>query len=245
MSENSRQIRGLLLVFSIATSFSGVSLFIVQNPLVVCLAAGVAVAALVTLVVREGGALCGIRNRGALEKAGMVLGGSIALFGAVWASIEIQRPRWRPYASPDGRWSVELPCEPRDIGRDQPMAGGGKVTVHAIECRPRFTAWSYGVSWLDRPDAAAAKEPAKVLEGIEKETLEKLKGTLVASVAVPVEGGVARQFELKVERRRVVERYYLVRSRLYFLLVDAPETDIETGGGERTRHFLGSFQLAK
>ena len=235
------KLLGVLLCLFGAVAWAGALYLGRFNAATAAISIAVAVAATFTLVFRGLGMAAGIKSRRALEQVGLVLGASLGLGLGVWASLELQRPRWRLYASVDGGFSIDLPSDPSDISREQP-APDGPVRVHALECRPTFTAWSYGVSWLDRHDPDAANAPAKVLAVIQRETLEKLKGTLVAERDLALEGNPGRQFELKASGRRVVERFYMVRSRLYFLCIDAPEIDMPADG-DRFRGFLDSFKL--
>jgi hypothetical protein len=194
----------------------------------------------VTFAVRGAGAALGVGRRRSLEKVGMILGAILGMGLGVAFSLEVVKPRWRPYSSAEGGFSVMLPCEPHDVSRDENRPDGTPLRVHALNCRPVFTTWGYAVSWVDRPDEEAAKTPALVLETIEKETIQKLGATLVRDQPIDVVGGVGRSFDLDVGRRHARERFYLVKSRLYFLCVEGPKDE---WSAERVQQFFDSWKI--
>jgi hypothetical protein len=144
--------------------------------------------------------------------------------------------RWQTYTSHEGGYSVSLPGRPQEDFRRVP--GQFKsVLVRYVAAQAPDGSGVYGVGYTDLP--AAVSDPYAPLQRMEA-IAAALKGRLVSSSDVTVDGHPGREYQVQRDRAVTTLRAFVVGRRLYQLMVTSSTGD--NGDGQRGR-FMASFRL--
>lgn len=144
---------------------------------------------------------------------------------------------FKPYDSPDGRFRVNFPGEPRfvDHGPSKPDHRTG-MQSYILLLEPR----QYSVS---RAENEEAPEPAAELQRLSDYYLRRaLEGKITSSEDVTVGGKPGRDIVLVDIDRTRRARFVVDGKDVYQITADVPEGEAD---GESTRAFIESFELLK
>jgi hypothetical protein len=146
---------------------------------------------------------------------------------------------WKLFNSTAGRYSASFPGTPKEVTqRVDAGAGGIDATIASLEGPNAF----YAISFNDYPKEVLAKQtPDQLLDKAQKGAVDKVKGKLVSQKKVAANGYPGRELEIAAPGElEIHERVYLVKSRLYQILVVSPKGK---GSAEDTKKFLDSFNF--
>jgi hypothetical protein len=142
---------------------------------------------------------------------------------------------WKEVTSTDGRFKVLMPAEPvQQTVKEEPPVG--PITVYFSTVKYKSDGFFAG--WADLPP----KPPfatEDLLQGVAKRYDH---ATVKSSKEVTFQDNPGREFELEsAGARKIVGRLYVVKDRLYELLVigDGPRPPAEA----EVKRFFDSFQL--
>ena len=118
---------------------------------------------------------------------------------------------WIKYTSPEGRYSVSLPAQPKLTMQEATAADGQKFPQYlASVIEPGDVAFTIG--YFDSvPGTIFSAQAAR--DGIVK----RINGTLISESAISLSGYPGREFKIlmKPARARPADATYVVRARLY------------------------------
>jgi hypothetical protein len=162
--------------------------------------------------------------------AGVVVLVALAAAGCGGNSLE-----WKEVTSQDGGFKVLMPPGAAKLAaEEEPPVGRITLTTYTV----KQNGDGYFVAWADLPPKPPF-EPDDFLKGIAK---RYDNAAVKSSKAVILQDNPGREFELETEKgRKVVGRLYVVKDRLYELIVigDAAKPP----ASEPAQRFLGSFKL--
>ncbi len=168
----------------------------------------------------------------------MTLVAALGLLAAASASAQ----EWKKFSGDSGRFSVELPGEPKQQKQDvQTDAGKITITMYIVEVGNG----GYFVALSDFPAALVqAADPEVLLANARDGAVRNVRGKLVSDKAITLGEHQGReiQFEADNPAGKIVgrARLYLVGNRLYQLLVVGQGAEALEQSGK----FFGSFRLA-
>ena len=152
---------------------------------------------------------------------------------------------WTRFESEDGGFSVEIPGTP--AFSSQPLTTAlGRLTVNKVELNVDEAldrSETYAVIWVDYPQEPVEPRAVTVfLDGVRDGNLRDAPGTLLREESVRVHGHDARDIivELKTGRGAYRNRFFMVKNRLYQLMVTRDRGDATQQQADR---FIESFRL--
>lgn len=185
---------------------------------------------------------------GAIE-GDRIIGNSVNKLGHKWTWVFARKARaaaptptgssdsnaWIKYSDSPGRFSVLMPVAPVKsehlVDKD-----GGKITNNIFMAKTAAAA--FALSYADYTDVS---EPEKVLERVRDGAINGIKGKLVSSTEVSHRGFPGLEFQASLEGALYTSRIYLVKARLYqMVVVAAPGTVTST----EINRYLTSFDLS-
>ena len=141
-------------------------------------------------------------------------------------------PRLVEHVSEDGRFGVLLPGEPR--GEEDEELPKGQHKVAFVERSGNYT-----VAWRDLP--GQKEPPDEVLDTACDKALEALRAEPVSRKEITLKGRYpGRDLAAAWSRGFFHARFYLVRRRLYHVVVSGEKWWVESA---RSRKVLESFRL--
>jgi hypothetical protein len=148
------------------------------------------------------------------------------------------RPEWKEFTPEGAGFTVLLPGEP--TVRKLPE-GGGRAEIK----RPAVDGFSYHCSWLLKEVPPAGPEVARAyLLGMQEGSAKGVKGKVVASKEITLDGMPGREFVIDVAENQVIRcRAYAVGERLLDFQVWGK--DREAVQSKDPEKFFGSIKLTK
>jgi hypothetical protein len=141
---------------------------------------------------------------------------------------------WKEVSSADGRFKVLMPAEPaKGSVAEEPPVGPLTLTTYTAPHKGD----SFFLGWADLPPKPPF-DTADLLKGVAKRYEAEVKG----SKPITLQDNPGREFDLETAKgRKIVGRLYVVKNRLYELLVigdgaNAPHS-------EEAQKYFGSFKL--
>jgi hypothetical protein len=152
-------------------------------------------------------------------------------------------PPSREYVSAEGRFGVLMPGDLREERGVIDTATGKRefVSVSAILNRKPWFAnrGFYFVTYTDLSDQAVGTSPERLLDAEREEAVKRLNGKLVREQTVGLGHHTGRDIEVATQMGLVKERIYLVKQRVYQLVVGGK---MEASSQDADR-FFKSFRL--
>ena len=152
----------------------------------------------------------------------------------------VETPTWEEFSSSEGNFSVLMPGAPsHDTKQVQTAVGSIDMHLFSRELRNKT---AYVVIYSDYPEFITRASPDKVLDGGRDAAVANSKGKLLSEEHIFLEGGHAgREIVVEVPDQGVLKlRAYLVRQRLYQVMLLAPKERIDS---EENAKYLSSFKL--
>jgi hypothetical protein len=166
---------------------------------------------------------------------------AILAFAVALAPAIASAQDWKEFNSQECRCSAQFP------GTPQPKTQGMQTKVGTLEARMfmlEVPGAFYAMAYVDYPkDALAKKAPDELLDGARDGAVGNVKGKLTTETKVSMSGYPGRELRIDAPGDlALVARIYLVKERLYQILVVMPkskESDAEA------KKFLDSFKFGK
>ncbi|HUJ19713.1 MAG TPA: hypothetical protein VL197_17125 [Nitrospirota bacterium] len=151
-----------------------------------------------------------------------------------------ETPSWAEFSSPEGNFSILMPGTPAQE-KKQVSTAAGLLDMHMFSREVRNRT-AYIVIYTDYPDAITRVSPDKVLDGGRDGAVANSKGKLLSEQYLFLEGGHSgREITVEVPEKGMLKvRAYLVRQRLYQIMLIAPKELIDSEDNVR---YLSSFKL--
>jgi hypothetical protein len=144
-------------------------------------------------------------------------------------------PGWVTYSSARGRFSILMPSEP--TVQEQPVdTANGKLMNYVFLSQKGAAA--FAISYADYPQNDA--DPQGVLDRVREGAVNGIKGTLVSGKNITHKGYPGREFQASTQGALYTSRIFLVKDRLYQMVVVAPATQLSA---TEINRFLTSFDL--
>jgi hypothetical protein len=141
---------------------------------------------------------------------------------------------WKELTSEDGRFKVLMPAEPaKQSVKEEPPVGPITVNYYTV----KYKADGFFAGWADLP-----AKPPFATDDILKGIAQRYGAEVKSSKEITFQDNPGREFTLETNRgRKVVGRLYVVRDRLYELIVigDGPNPPASA----EVKKFFESFQL--
>jgi hypothetical protein len=132
-----------------------------------------------------------------------------------------EKENWQTLNPPDGRYSVELPGQPKATSQEVPT-DVGSVTAYVQSCELQRGHVAYGVMFADYPaDIIRAADPEELLRGVQEGSIQGAMDTsqIESELAEPFQGYPSRRFKVSGTKDGVKAqmecRIVLVDNRLY------------------------------
>ena len=148
-----------------------------------------------------------------------------------------------PFVSKEGRFAIEFPAKPETSAATVKTVGGD-VEVHRFAVTGKKNEISYLVQYNDIPaDLLRDDGPDKILDLCRDSGVAGIHGKIASpEVKSSLEGNPGRALEVAGSDFKVEYRIYLVKNRLYQLIVF---WDGSKELADRAEPFLSSFKLLK
>lgn len=159
-------------------------------------------------------------------------------------TVGVQNPdQWIKYASPEGRYTVSLPAEPKLTSQESTNSEGLKFTQYMASVGDGNG--YYMVAYFDLA-AGVTYSLDKARDGM----LKAVNGTLVSEGPINLEGNPGRELLASVTAADGVDylvsaRVYQVDSRVYILQFLRAKASDDKVAAARAAKFFGSFQIVK
>ncbi len=147
----------------------------------------------------------------------------------------------KDFTSKTGKFSARFPGKPKEQDIAAAGASGKSVTLEV-------NGNTYSVTYADLPAAAAAvlNMPElldQVLDGTRDAAVTQMKGKLLDSSKIKLDGNAGREFKVELPEKKVMQnRMYLVGTRVYQVMVVGSKDFV---AGDDAAKFLKSFTLTK
>lgn len=159
-------------------------------------------------------------------------------------ALSIQKPdEWIKYTSPEGRYSVLLPAQPKVGTQESATADGEKFTQYKAAVSDGNVV--YLIGYFDHiPGTTFSLDKAR--DGM----VGAIKGTLLSESAVSLGGSPGRDLRVSAKGSDGTEflvraRFYDVDKRVYVLQFIIPKVEDDSASAEKTARFFDSFQATK
>ncbi len=147
-----------------------------------------------------------------------------------------------PFVSKEGRFAIAFPAKP-ETSVAKLKTVGGDVDVHRFSVNGKSNEISYLVQYNDLPPEVLRDGADKILDTCRDSGVAGIHGKLTnPEVKSSLDGNPGRALEVEGPGFKVVYRIYLVKNRLYQLIVFG---DGSKGLADRAEPFLSSFKLLK
>lgn len=168
----------------------------------------------------------------------------LLLIGASFA-LSVQKPaEWIKYTSPEGRYSVLVPTQPKlDTQESAITADGEKFTQYKAAVSDGNGL--YLIGYFDHfPGTTFSLDKAR--DGM----VGAIKGTLLSESAISLGGSPGRELKVTANSSDGTElllraRFYDVDKRVYVLQFIIPKSEDDNATVEKTARFFDSFQVTK
>ncbi|MSS72941.1 MAG: hypothetical protein EXS64_15830 [Candidatus Latescibacteria bacterium] len=146
------------------------------------------------------------------------------------------------FASKEGGFSVETSSVPKQKKETVPTLDG-PVDVYTLTFEIQNPALEYWIVYIDYPEATVRqKGPGQLLKEARDGSVDNVHGRLLKERDISLEGYPGKEIEYEgegAEEDIYKSRMYLVKQRIYVILVTAPRN----GASEHADKFLNSFKL--
>lgn len=142
---------------------------------------------------------------------------------------------WTLHTSTAGRFSILMPAEPNV--QEQPVDTAAGKLINHISLAQKGSA-AFAISYADYPPNDA--EPQGVLDSVRDGAINGIKGTLVRGKNITHKTYPGREFQASTQGALYTSRIFLVKNRLYQMVVVAPVGQLTDAEVNR---FLTSFDL--
>lgn len=142
---------------------------------------------------------------------------------------------WISYSSAAGRFGVLMPAEPR-VTEQGLEIGAEKLVNNVFLALTEFAV--FGVSYADFPPNTSKSK--SLLDNVRKGVIDGIKGTLISSSNISHKGYPGREFQASSDNGLYTSRIFLVKARLYQLVIVAVPGKVSPADVHR---FLDSFDL--
>jgi len=141
------------------------------------------------------------------------------------------------FSPKDGGFSIMMPDKPsqRDLSHN---TDNGKASSPLYELTK--DAFKYVITYLDYPFSAEGKERDKLLDTGAEAGITNVGGKVVSNTPISIDSYPGREVKGEMQGILYRSRVYLVRQRLYLLIVWMPTTKASS---ENATKFLESFKL--
>ena len=147
-----------------------------------------------------------------------------------------------PFTAKEGRFSISFPSKP-ETATSMVKTVGGDVEVHRFSVVGKNNEISYLVQYNDVPPNMLRDDgPDKILDRCRDSGVAAIHGKLAKELNSTLEGNPGRALEVEGAGFKVVYRIYLVKNRLYQLIVF---WDGSKPLADRAGPFFDSFKLIK
>ena len=147
-----------------------------------------------------------------------------------------------PFASKEGRFSIAFPSKP-ETSVAKLKTVGGDVDVHRFSVAGKNNEISYLVQYNDLPPEVLRDGSDKILDTCTESGVAGIHGKQVGEpLHSTLDGNPGRAVQIEGAGFKVEYRIYLVKNRLYQLIVFG---DGSKGLADRAEPFLSSFKLLK
>ncbi len=151
-------------------------------------------------------------------------------------------PSWQTFTSDKGKFTVEMPATPKESTQSVDTALG-KIELTLYTAQVGTSA--YLATFSDYPDVMSKADPAKVLDGAMNGAVTNVSGKILSSSDITINGNPGKEFSAEGKITNpgdgsVRGRIYLVKTRLYQLIVVGLKDQIPTADADR---YLQSFKL--
>ena len=153
------------------------------------------------------------------------------------ASVQQPPAGWINYSSTAGRFSILMPAQPQV--QEKPMDTPAGKLINYVFLALKGNA-AYGISYVDYPSTIT--DPQAVLNSVRDGAISGVKGTLTSGKEITHKGYPGREFQASIQGGVYTSRIYLVKSRLYQMVVAGPTAQAQASAADVNR-FLTSFDL--
>ncbi len=150
-------------------------------------------------------------------------------------------PDWVEFSSQKGNFSVLLPKKPVEE-KETVNTKIGPVELYAFLVELQNGKVVYGVTYSDYPAEMVEKSnPDDLLDRARNGAVRNISGKIIKEKRIVIEGYPGRELRVVFGKTGVMKyRLYLVKNRLYQIMVLAEEENLLSSADER---FLNSFRL--
>jgi hypothetical protein len=151
---------------------------------------------------------------------------------------------WKPYAPPQGNYTVSLPAKPTEKKQTLTLPGGGKVDMTVVSVKRGGT---YSV--VSGELKATPDDPAAALDAARDDLVKGLKGKLVEEKPCELGGAPARELKIEIPKTVVAggamgwARISLMDRKLYELIAVQSATEAKNGAAP-VETFFDSFKTS-
>lgn len=142
---------------------------------------------------------------------------------------------WIRYSSATGRFNILMPVQPKV--QEQPVDTAAGQLINYVFMAQSGSA-AFAISYADYPQNDA--DPQGVLDDVRQGAITGIKGTLISGKNITHKGYPGREFQASTQGALYTSRIYLVKNRLYQMVVVAPAAQASAADINR---FLTSFDL--
>lgn len=147
---------------------------------------------------------------------------------------------WEAYASPDGRFSVELPGKPILEEQHGHHADGSPLVYHHVKAKPAAASY-YSVAYYER---STTMDSETVIDNVEKATAQRLEALVESQQPLMVDGRTARDIQFRTPKNVTLTERIIVEDDRYYVLIVSTERD-PASESQNTQRFFGSFKPSR
>ena len=158
--------------------------------------------------------------------------------------------RWQEYVSPDDKFKVSFPGQPKEESDLTDTPNGKKIQTHKVSYSSLIF---YGVQYMDWPWLMSEPDKFKDLVNMERSRVLRFAAVenwrpLVSEADITVEGHPGKVFQAEAEEKILRVKFFVVDNRTYTMLVVAPKGHDDAIEGKNAYEklamsFLDSFKL--
>lgn len=180
-----------------------------------------------------------------MKKAASVIATVVfAVLGYFLTTSVLSRTQPKEFRSETGAFSVTTPALLKEEVQSADFPQIGTITSHVFSGNKGNT--SYAVSYTDFPeDFIQRADPERVLNGGRDGAVSNVNGKLVLETQISLGTNPGRELVIDAKAgdgrdATIKTRVYLVRNRLYQVMVVAPKGEVSN---DEMMKYLGSFRL--
>jgi len=144
---------------------------------------------------------------------------------------------WLTVTSKEGGYSVSMPGKPVEVGTPFGIGEFHGVS-HVVNVRSAGS--SYSTSYADLPiDPSDETIAEKVFDAAKNDLLEKARARVLDEKKIYLKGNSGREIKAQAPNGVIISRNYLVKNRLYQIVVLVPDN----APFDKADKFLNSFSI--